>query len=293
MLLNNKHYYNLSSEERKDLWKHYKKAYPNMGYSDMVNHFHGEVENYQFGGRTDYFNSDVKKYQKGGKDSPFGGKEDKYVAERDVTATKLDYERLQPKINKSVENLSKSIKIVEKKFKPTAPNLLAKGLINQYPQRYGNYTVNQFGSMLDSIAQVETKNKNIKQDSGGPGRGYYQLENRSMPTAINRYNNYKKLLKEQQNIDLPEINMPINNDARKLTKDEQAALSLANMSAAYSNKIGSKKQTVPLDPTRTMETWINYHWAGKDKYKEDRMEHWNETFPKAARPLPKTKKPTK
>jgi hypothetical protein len=68
MLLNNKHYYNLSSQERKDLWKHYKKAYPNMGYSDMVNHFHSEVENYQFGGRTDYFNSDVKKYQDGGED---------------------------------------------------------------------------------------------------------------------------------------------------------------------------------------------------------------------------------
>lgn len=65
MLLNNKHYYNLSSEERKDLWKHYKKAYPNMGYSDMVNHFHGEVEKYRL-----------------------GGKEDKYVAERDATATK-------------------------------------------------------------------------------------------------------------------------------------------------------------------------------------------------------------
>jgi hypothetical protein len=65
------------------------------------------------------------------------------------------------------------------------------------------------------------------------------------------------------------------------------------MSAAYSNKIDSKKQTVPLDPTHTMETWINYHWAGKDKYKKDRIEHWNETFPKAARPLPKTKKPTK
>jgi hypothetical protein len=64
MLLNNKHYYNLSSQERKDLWKHYKKAYPNMGYSDMVNHFHSEVENYQF-----------------------GGKEDKYVTERDATST--------------------------------------------------------------------------------------------------------------------------------------------------------------------------------------------------------------
>jgi len=63
MLLNNKHYYNLSSEERKDLWKHYKKAYPNMGYSDMVNHFHGEVEKYRLGG--------------------------KYVTERDATATRF------------------------------------------------------------------------------------------------------------------------------------------------------------------------------------------------------------
>jgi hypothetical protein len=52
MLLNNKHYYNLQPEERKNLWKHYKKVYPNMGYSEMVNHFNGEVENYQFGGET-------------------------------------------------------------------------------------------------------------------------------------------------------------------------------------------------------------------------------------------------
>jgi hypothetical protein len=64
MLLNNKHYYNLPPQERKDLWKHYKKVYPNMGYTDMVKHFNDEVENYQFGGRTD-----------------------KYVAERDATST--------------------------------------------------------------------------------------------------------------------------------------------------------------------------------------------------------------
>lgn len=67
MLLNNKHYYNLPPQERKNLWKHYKKVYPNMGYTDMVKHFNGEVENYQFGGRTDYFNSDVKKFVDGGK----------------------------------------------------------------------------------------------------------------------------------------------------------------------------------------------------------------------------------
>ena len=67
MLLNNKHYYNLPPQERKDLWKHYKKVYPNMGYTDMVKHFNGEVENYQFGGRTDYFDSDVKKFADGGK----------------------------------------------------------------------------------------------------------------------------------------------------------------------------------------------------------------------------------
>ena len=80
MLLNNKHYYNLPPQERKNLWKHYKKVYPNMGYTDMVKHFNGEVENYQFGGRTDYFDSDVKKFDD-------GGKTDKYVAERDATST--------------------------------------------------------------------------------------------------------------------------------------------------------------------------------------------------------------
>lgn len=70
MLLNNKHYYNLPPQERKNLWKHYKKVYPNMGYTDMVKHFNGEVENYQFGGRTDYFNSDVKKFVDGGETKP-------------------------------------------------------------------------------------------------------------------------------------------------------------------------------------------------------------------------------
>jgi hypothetical protein len=73
MLLNNKHYYNLPPQERKDLWKHYKKVYPNMGYTDMVKHFNGEVENYQFGGRTDYFDSDVKKFADGGKTNTLEG----------------------------------------------------------------------------------------------------------------------------------------------------------------------------------------------------------------------------
>jgi len=73
MLLNNKHYYNLPPEERKNLWKHYKKVYPNMGYTDMVKHFNGEVENYQFGGRTDYFDSDVKKFVDGGKTNTLEG----------------------------------------------------------------------------------------------------------------------------------------------------------------------------------------------------------------------------
>ena len=103
------------------------------------------------------------------------------------------------------------------KSKPTTTqnplNTLAKGMIAQYPDRYSKFNTNQFSAMMDSIAQVESRNRNIKQEEGGRGRGYYQMEGETLPTAINRYNNYKKIIKEQD-INLPVIKKPASNDAR-------------------------------------------------------------------------------
>lgn len=139
MLLNNKHYYNLPPEERKNLWKHYKKVYPNMGYTDMVKHFNGEVENYQFGGRTDYFNSDVKKYEDGGEDKPklnsktFSKLAANIPKNRLEAEAKEEYKRMHPeieaanfynKIQKNIEQTSEIYQTGPNKSKPTGKGAL-------------------------------------------------------------------------------------------------------------------------------------------------------------------------
>lgn len=159
---------------------------------------------------------------------------------------------------------------------------LAQAQIKQYPDRFKGLKPDDFLLMLDSIAQVETKNRNIKQDSGGPGRGYYQVEKETMPIAKKRYDYYREIMKKDS---LPNISIPKNNDATKLSKDDQATLVLSNMNAAYANKRLKNPKAAPLTPLNSRDAWINYHWAGSEKDKQDRINHWNETFPDAKKQI--------
>ena len=51
----------------------------------------------------------------------------------------------------------------------------------------------QMDRMLDTIGYMETKNQNIQQDNGGPGQGYFQIEDHTgsntIETLVNQYTN--------------------------------------------------------------------------------------------------------
>ncbi len=154
-------------------------------------------------------------------------------------------------------------------------------LIKQYPERYKNFTPQHFISMLDSISKVESGNKNIAQRSinpktkkaiDGPARGYYQMETNTTPTAAKRYKNYQDIFQGLSAVPLPDINVPTSGDVRSLSKDEQARLALANMSATATSKKGM------INPQDSQSSWLDYHWNGNANDRPARQQHWKETF---------------
>lgn len=170
-------------------------------------------------------------------------------------------------------------------------NKVAQGLIEHYPDRYGKYTPQQFISMMDSIGQVESKDKNIQQITNkglGPANGYFQIEQKTTPTAFQRYRNYQGWMKDE--VSLPNIKYK-SDDVRNLSRDQQSALSLANMAASYKDKLDNGTDIGPLNPFHTMETWLAYHWKGNESEVPKHIKNWNNTFPQAKRikPLPQEK----
>jgi hypothetical protein len=161
---------------------------------------------------------------------------------------------------------------------------LVDRLLSTFPQ-YKNYTKDQFFSMLDKIAKAETQDSNIRQLEGGPGRGYYQMELTSAPYAYKRAININTSLKErnQPTIELP----PYNQDFTKLSKDDQAFYVLSNMVGAAGAKREQGNPNAYLDPNRPKEMWINYHWAGKEKDKADRIKHWESVHGKSPKVIDK------
>ena len=70
---------------------------------------------------------------------------------------------------------------------------------------------------------------NQLQGGGGPGRGMYQFEGQSLPTAVNRsINAYKASGKEAPSW-LQDINDQGITDATQLTPEVQSALALGNI----------------------------------------------------------------
>jgi len=157
----------------------------------------------------------------------------------------------------------------------------AELLINQYPDRFKGLKPESFLSMMDSIAQTESGNQNIAQKSinprtkkqyDGPARGYFQIETSTAPIAQKRYQNYQDILKPLTAVPLPDIKVPTSGDVRSLSRDEQARLALANMSATAAAK---KEKLNPLD---SQNSWLNFHWNGSPADKPARQQHWKETF---------------
>lgn len=99
--------------------------------------------------------------------------------------------------------------------------------------------------VLDYIAEVETRNKNIKQIGGGPGMGYYQYEPGAAKTAINRVKNFYK----SHNKEVPAWVSKINtNDITSLTKEQQQFLALIDLNLkpnfSLSNAIKDKESFI-------------------------------------------------
>ena len=148
---------------------------------------------------------------------------------------------------------------------------LASGLKNV--PRYKNTKTDDFFKLLNLIASVESKDKNIPQMDGGPGRGYYQVEPPTATTAKNRAIQLQKDLKNYgYDLPLPE---KFDTNFMNLSKDEQAFYALSNIIKAAS----AKRENDPnynIDFTNPGKAWIELHWAGKDSIRPNRVEHWNE-----------------
>ena len=159
-------------------------------------------------------------------------------------------------------------------YKELYPNTyrLAEGLTTYVPA-YKKYTPEQFVDMLQLISNAETKNQNIAQMGGGPGRGYYQMEKRSSAIAKKRAENINNDLINlgyKQGIVIPNFNK----DFTKLSKDDQGVFVLSNMIKAASSKRATNPNAYvnPLDPKGS---WVQFHWAGSAEDKPAREEHWD------------------
>ena len=70
---------------------------------------------------------------------------------------------------------------------------------------------------------------------------------------------------------MPDIKLPPNNDVRALSKDEQIVWCYLKISARAGKNV--------IDPVNARDMWINYHWAGNEDQKAERIiKHWDEVF---------------
>jgi hypothetical protein len=137
----------------------------------------------------------------------------------------------------------------------------------------------QYRNLMDQIAWHETGGTmDLEQDQlrGGPGRGKYQFESCEGcggKTAANRAINFYK----EQGIPVPQWLVDTRKskslDASKLDSDQQDILFLTNMQmhpTADFNKLWMGEQKVE-------DFWADYHWAGKDKDRADRIASFKES----------------
>ena len=143
-----------------------------------------------------------------------------------------------------------------------------------FASRY-NASQEQVNSILDQIGQVESKNKNITQRGGGPGRGYYQFETHSkisgglgsgaFQTALTRATSFYKKRGQVPNWI---TKAKVHDDAMNLTKDQQDSLlliDLAYKTVRGKSGFGDKLIKDALESGNASKLWVHAHWAGPEK----------------------------
>ena len=134
----------------------------------------------------------------------------------------------------------------------------------------------QIKEMMNRIAWHEsgmTMDPNQLQVGGGPGRGMYQFEGQSLPTAVNRsINAYKASGKEAPSW-LQDINDQGITDATQLTPEVQSALALGNI-LSQSGSTNSLNQYFGGEGDIS-DLWADYHWQGDTADRNQRVESFN------------------
>ena len=159
---------------------------------------------------------------------------------------------------------------------------------------------NKIGDALekfaDIVSKVESNNENVRQEGGGPGRGFYQYEMQAgskkpqgAKTALNRY---KRFL-DQNNLTMPESYArelksenfdPNDPDFTKLSRELQTEIFYADKQKDPDFKLAD----LASGTLSYQNAWLDHHWKGPDKDREARIKHYNNEIPqpKPTPPLP-------
>lgn len=137
-----------------------------------------------------------------------------------------------------------------------------------------------YRNLMDAIAYHEsagTMSPTLKQFGGGPGRGKYQFEEGIAEGAITAARRAKQYL-ESKGLRVPnwlsDIYQNESLDASTLTSEQQDVLFLGNMRmhprADFSKVVNGEEDI--------QDFWANYHWAGDEDDRDERIESFNKSF---------------
>lgn len=127
----------------------------------------------------------------------------------------------------------------------------------------------QMDYMLDTISYVESKNQNIQQSGGGPGQGFFQIEDHTgsntVETLMNQYVNVTE--------DTPSW-LGTYEDLKDMSLEQQQDLFLAGV---YQSKGSDNRLTryAEGDQTALREIWLDDWWKGPDKDREARIKRYD------------------
>jgi hypothetical protein len=138
-----------------------------------------------------------------------------------------------------------------------------------------NLSTEQMDYMLETVAYMESKNKNVSQSNGGPGQGYYQIEDstgsNTFQTTLQQYVNVMgdepDWVKEAKGTDDPKL----------LSKTQQEDLFLAGVNQS-SYLGGSDKRlraySKGYEPALKL-IWMNDWWKGSAEDVGARSDRWD------------------
>jgi len=118
---------------------------------------------------------------------------------------------------------------------------------------------------FDAISQIESRGKNVVSDyKDSTAKGYFQFNDPSIPTAIQRYKNLTNTSPEWLN------NLEKTKDIMSLDYDQQKALAIANTAMSKGNSIMEMNKIAEsgkiLGNQDVYDLYINYHHTiSKDK----------------------------